>query len=83
MIKKDYKIFIKKDTSNQRIDNFLFTKFKTLPKSLIYKNLRLGKILINTKKKKPSYKLKNHDEILLKSLKITPFKKKKYYFIKI
>ncbi len=50
-MKKNYVFSIQKDFIFQRIDNFLFNKFKTLPKSLIYKNLRIGKILINKKKK--------------------------------
>ncbi|WP_075472652.1 RluA family pseudouridine synthase [Buchnera aphidicola] len=76
-MKKNYVFSIQKDFIFQRIDNFLFNKFKTLPKSLIYKNLRIGKILINKKKKKPSYKLQKNDIIYLFNIKIEPIKIKK------
>lgn len=53
------------DEIGQRIDNFLITKLKNLPKSLIYKWIRKGKLLINDKKIKPFYKIKIHDSISL------------------
>ncbi|MBK4765215.1 MAG: 23S rRNA pseudouridine(955/2504/2580) synthase RluC [Pantoea sp. Brub] len=46
---------------DQRVDNFLFFKFKTVPKSMIYRMLRKGKILINKKKVVPAYKLQIGD----------------------
>lgn len=47
----NHTIYINKDIANQRIDNFLFKKFKNIPKSVIYKGLRTKKIKVNQKKK--------------------------------
>lgn len=47
----------------KRIDNFLFTKFKRVPKSMLYRILRTGKVRVNKKKIQPKYKLKNKDEV--------------------
>ncbi|QCI26802.1 RluA family pseudouridine synthase [Buchnera aphidicola (Thelaxes californica)] len=61
---------------NQRIDNFLFKKFNNIPKSMIYKIIRIGKIKINEKKVTPKYKIKKGDIIYFPILK-DPIKKKK------
>ncbi|QJC28944.1 RluA family pseudouridine synthase [Enterobacteriaceae endosymbiont of Plateumaris rustica] len=45
----------------QRVDNFLITKFKNIPKSFIYRILRQGKIRVNKKKVKPNFKIKSQD----------------------
>ncbi|CAL4323023.1 Ribosomal large subunit pseudouridine synthase C [Buchnera aphidicola (Eriosoma lanigerum)] len=47
----------------QRIDNYLFTKFKKIPKSMIYRILRTGQIRVNKKRILPKYKLQNKDVI--------------------
>ncbi len=41
----------------QRIDNFLKTQLKGVPKSLIYRILRKGEVRVNKKRIKPEYKL--------------------------
>ena len=46
---------------NQRVDNYLFSKFKFIPKSKIYSAIRKGEIRINSKRVKPSTKLKFED----------------------
>ena len=48
-----------------RIDRFLRNKLGKIPQSLIEKSLRTGKIRINNKKIKSSYKIKNNDKIEL------------------
>ncbi|MFT8229656.1 MAG: 23S rRNA pseudouridine(955/2504/2580) synthase RluC [Enterobacterales bacterium] len=58
-------IKVQKNKHGQRIDNFLFTYIKYVPKSLIYKIIRKGKILVNKKKITPRYKLKYKDIISL------------------
>lgn len=45
----------------QRIDNFLLTKLKHMPKSHIYKLLRKGEVRVNKKRVKPIYRLKIGD----------------------
>ncbi|MGI4816855.1 MAG: S4 domain-containing protein [Janthinobacterium lividum] len=68
-------IIITKNMSEQRIDNFLFKTFKKLPKRMIYRSIRIGKIKINKKKVQPFYKLKIHDHLTLYSIKIEIKKK--------
>ncbi|BBI01276.1 pseudouridine synthase [Buchnera aphidicola (Nipponaphis monzeni)] len=61
---------ITKEMINQRIDNFLIKKFKNVPKSMIYRIIRVGKVQINKEKIKPSYKLKINDNIYLPYIKV-------------
>ncbi|AZP36409.1 Ribosomal large subunit pseudouridine synthase C [Candidatus Annandia adelgestsuga] len=72
-------IKIDKESVNQRIDNFLFKKFKNIPKSKIYKNIRKGQIKINKKKITHKYKLKIND-ILQTTLLNKNFKKKNFLY---
>lgn len=51
------------DYAGQRIDNFLRTHLKGVPKSLIYRILRKGEVRVNKKRIKPEYKLETGDEI--------------------
>ena len=50
---------------NMRIDRFLRNKLGKIPQSLIEKSLRSGKIKINKKKVKSSYKVKVNDKVEL------------------
>ena len=56
---------------SQRIDNFLITSLKGVPKSLIYRLLRTGKIRVNGKRVKQTYRLQTDDEISIPQLRIT------------
>lgn len=47
----------------QRIDNFLFTRLKGVPKSRIYRILRKGEVRVNKKRIKPDYRIQPLDEI--------------------
>jgi len=51
------------DREGQRIDNFLFTRLKGVPKGLIYRLLRTGKIRVNGKRVKQTYRLQEEDEV--------------------
>ena len=51
------------EKNGQRIDNFLFTGLKNVPKSLIYRLLRTGKIRVNGKRVKQTYRLQTDDRI--------------------
>jgi 23S rRNA pseudouridine955/2504/2580 synthase len=51
--------------NNMRIDRWLRNKLGKIPQSLIEKNLRSGKIKINKKKVKSSFKIKTNDQINL------------------
>lgn len=56
----------------QRLDNFLFTRLKGLPKSCLYRLLRQGKIRVNQKRKKPAYRLQPADNIRIPSIQLPP-----------
>ena len=62
LIKTNY-LTITADSSGQRIDNFLFNKMKSLPKSRIYKMVRQGEVRVNKKRIAPLYKLQPNDQI--------------------
>lgn len=47
----------------QRVDNFLMTRLKGVPKSKIYQIIRKGEVRVNKKRVKPSYKL-SQDEMI-------------------
>ena len=49
--------------NNMRIDRWLRNKLGKVPQSFIEKSLRLGKIKINKKKIKSSFKIKTNDKI--------------------
>ena len=49
--------------NNMRLDRWLRTKLGNVPQSLIEKNLRSGKIKINKKKVKSSFKIKENDKV--------------------
>ena len=60
------KIFvIKDDFVNTRLDRWFKKNICLVPQSLIEKNIRIGKIKVNEKKKKGSYKLNLEDKISL------------------
>lgn len=61
-------ITIDADDSGQRLDNFLFRHFRTVPKSRIYRALRHGEVRVNKKRVKPDYRLVGDD-----ILRIPPF----------
>ena len=53
------------DQADQRIDNFLFTHFKGVPKSHIYQILRRGEVRVNKGRIKPTYRLQAGDQLRL------------------
>ena len=58
------KIFIVDSTcNNMRVDRWLRNKIGKIPQGLIEKTLRLGKIKINEKKIKSSFKIKTNDKV--------------------
>ncbi|VFP78467.1 Ribosomal large subunit pseudouridine synthase C [Candidatus Erwinia haradaeae] len=56
-------ITISSDIEGQRVDNFLFTQLRSMPKSMIYRILRKGLVRVNKKRIRPKYKLINGDTI--------------------
>ena len=64
-----------------RIDRWIKNNLSKIPQSLIEKDLRNGKIKINNKKVKSSYKLKLFDQIYLYNISYKNLSKKKKIFI--
>lgn len=56
--------------AEQRIDNFLRTQLKGVPKSLIYRILRKGEVRVNKGRIKPEYKLQVGDIIRIPPIRI-------------
>ncbi|UNB92375.1 MAG: RluA family pseudouridine synthase [gamma proteobacterium endosymbiont of Trioza apicalis] len=76
MLKKNKKqntIILYDKKNDQRIDNFLFNKYKKMSKNMIYSFIRKGVILINKKKIKPKYKLKYLDKISINFININKY----------
>ena len=55
--------------AGQRIDNFLMTYLKSLPKSHLYRIIRKGEVRVNKKRIKPDYKLQSQDIVRIPPLK--------------
>ena len=68
---------IKKDYINARLDRWIKRNVCNIPQSLIEKDIRKGKIKVNNKKEKSSYKLKIDDKIELFNFNYAEDKNKK------
>jgi len=68
---------IKGEFINSRLDRWFKRIISDVPQSFIEKNLRKGKIKINNKKQKSSYKLKENDFVVLYNINFTSNKLKK------
>lgn len=58
-------ISVTEDYAGQRIDNFLITRLKGLPKTRLYRILRKGEVRVNKKRAQPSYRLQAGDQVRL------------------
>ncbi len=56
--------------AGQRIDNYLLSYFKHVPKSHVYRILRKGEVRVNKKRVQASYRLVHDDTVRLPPLKI-------------
>ena len=56
-------LVVDKDNANRRLDNYLMSIFKDLPRSKIYSMIRKGEIRVNSGRTKPLYKIKINDSI--------------------
>ena len=80
-------ITVDHDNEGRRIDNFLFSNFKNIPKSKIYKVIRKGEVRVNSKRVKPDTKLSKNDLIrippnLINQEKTLDINISKYAFLK-
>ncbi|MDR8524167.1 MULTISPECIES: 23S rRNA pseudouridine(955/2504/2580) synthase RluC [Shewanella] len=64
-------VTIDEDHVGQRIDNFLVTKLKGVPKSMIYRIVRKGEVRVNKKRIKPEYKLAEGDVVRVPPVRIS------------
>ena len=62
---------ISDDEAGQRIDNYLLSKLKGVPKSLIYRIVRKGEVRINKGRIKPEYKLQAGDILRIPPVRIS------------
>lgn len=63
-------IEISDDNEGQRIDNYLKTKLKGVPKSALYRVIRKGEVRVNKKRIKPEYKLQVGDLVRIPPIKV-------------
>lgn len=63
-------VTIESDYAGQRIDNFLMTRLKNVPKTRIYRLLRKGEVRVNKKRIDPSYRLLAGDLVRIPPLKL-------------
>lgn len=54
---------VDKDYAGQRLDNFLITRLKGLPKSRLYRIMRKGEVRVNKKRITPEYRIQAGDVI--------------------
>ena len=65
---KQNKFIISEDFIDQRLDNYLLREYKKVPKQLIYKLIRKGKIRLNNKKATQATKLAINDEVIVPAI---------------
>ena len=61
---------IGEEENDQRIDNFLFKRFRNVPKSHIYQLVRSGQVRVNGKRIDASHRLKSGDMVRIPPIKI-------------
>jgi len=59
------------DEAGQRIDNFLITRLKGVPKSRIYRLLRKGEVRVNKGRIKPEYRLESGDSVRVPPVRVS------------
>lgn len=65
-----YMLEIDEDRAGQRIDNFLLTHLKGVPKSRIYRILRKGEVRVNKGRIKASYRLQEGDSVRIPPVRV-------------
>ncbi|GAB2188923.1 23S rRNA pseudouridine(955/2504/2580) synthase RluC [Sessilibacter sp. MAH1] len=69
-------ITIDDGNNGQRIDNFLISKLKGVPKSRLYRILRKGEVRVNKSRVKPEYKLELGDVVRVPPIRVAAEKPK-------
>lgn len=65
---KAHPVIVTEEMAGQRIDNFLITYFKGVPKTRVYKSIRKGEVRVNKGRIKPEYKIEMGDTIRIPPL---------------
>lgn len=68
------KLEVDENSAGQRLDNFLMSRLKGVPKTRIYRIIRKGEVRANGKRVKPDYKLVIADIIRIPPIRIAPTK---------
>ncbi|WP_438863176.1 23S rRNA pseudouridine(955/2504/2580) synthase RluC [Neptunicella sp.] len=63
-------VTIDSEMVGQRIDNFLRTQLKGVPKSMLYRIVRKGEVRVNKKRIKPEYKLQIDDVVRIPPVRV-------------
>ncbi|MBA2778607.1 RluA family pseudouridine synthase [Billgrantia kenyensis] len=58
--------------SGQRVDNFLITRLKGVPRTLVYRIVRKGEVRVNKKRVKADYRLQVGDMVRIPPLRLAP-----------
>ncbi len=61
-------LVVKEDADGQRIDNFLLTRLKGVPRSWVYRVLRRGEVRVNKGRVKPTRRLRLGDQVRIPPL---------------
>lgn len=61
---------VQEEQEGQRLDNYLLSRLKGVPKSRIYRLIRKGEVRVNKKRVKPEYKLKTADLVRIPPIRI-------------
>ena len=69
--KKAKSVIISTDNAGQRLDNFLISYIKNVPRKHIYKLIRTGQVRINSSRSKPSLKLNINDKVRIPPISLT------------
>ena len=69
--KKAKSVIISSDNAGQRLDNFLISHIKNVPRKHIYKLIRTGQVRINSSRSKPSSKLNINDKARIPPISLT------------
>lgn len=62
---------IDQHSHGQRIDNYLMTQLKGVPRSHIYRLLRSGQVRVNKGRIKPPYRLQTGDEVRIPPVRVS------------
>ena len=62
---------INADQAGQRIDNFLLTRLKGVPKSRVYRLLRKGEVRVNKGRIRPEYRLMQNDVVRVPPIRVS------------